>query len=67
MKHYDFKCPVCETVNKDLFLEETDGWMICEHCGAEVEDKSFSKRQLVRIPILTLEQLSRRLSAREAV
>lgn len=67
MKHYDFKCPVCGTVNKDLFLEETDGWMICEHCGAEVEDKNFAKSQLVRIPILTLEQLTRHLSAQEAV
>ncbi len=30
---YDVKCPVCGVVNHSLFLEETDGWMECEHCG----------------------------------
>ena len=31
MKRYDVKCPICGTENKDLYFEETDGWMICEH------------------------------------
>ena len=26
MKQYDVKCPVCGTVNKGLFLDETEGW-----------------------------------------
>ena len=30
---YDVKCPVCGVVNHSLLLEETDGWMECEHCG----------------------------------
>ena len=33
MNAYDVKCPVCGVVNHSLFLEETDGWMECEHCG----------------------------------
>lgn len=33
MNTYDVKCPVCGVVNHSLFLEETDGWMECEHCG----------------------------------
>lgn len=35
MKQYDMKCPNCGTMNKGLYLEETNGWMICEHCLAE--------------------------------
>lgn len=37
MKQYDIKCPVCGKINHGLFLEETKGWMECEHCGADVE------------------------------
>lgn len=37
MKQYDVKCPVCGKINQGLFLEETKGWMECEHCGADVE------------------------------
>ena len=33
MNTYDVKCPVCGVVNRILFLEETGGWMECEHCG----------------------------------
>lgn len=33
MNTYDVKCLVCGVVNHSLFLEETDGWMECEHCG----------------------------------
>ena len=38
---YDVKCPVCGTVNHSLNLEETEGRMICEHCGAETQDVRF--------------------------
>ncbi len=27
MKSYDIVCPVCGTVNKNLYLEETERWM----------------------------------------
>ena len=33
MKLYDAECPVCGMLNRRLYLEETGGWMECEHCG----------------------------------
>lgn len=41
--HYDVKCPICGTVNRHLFLEETDGWMICEKCEEQVRVPGFEK------------------------
>ena len=32
MKTTDVMCPICGTINYGLILEETDGWMECEHC-----------------------------------
>ena len=37
MKEYEAACPVCGTVNKRLYLEETDGLMECEHCSCIVK------------------------------
>lgn len=33
MNGKDVRCPECGTINYSLYLEETDGWMECEHCG----------------------------------
>ena len=33
MKGTDVRCPECGTVNKSLFLEETEGHYECERCG----------------------------------
>ena len=33
MKTYDRICPVCGYLNRNMYLEETDGWMECEQCG----------------------------------
>ena len=33
MKQYDVKCPVCRKLNKSLYLQETDGYLECDHCG----------------------------------
>jgi len=33
MKGTDVKCPECGTINKSLFLEETEGNYECVHCG----------------------------------
>lgn len=38
MKSYDAKCPICGTINHNLYLEETHGWMECEHCKQTVHD-----------------------------
>ena len=32
MKRTTVTCPVCGTVNRDLFLEETEGWFECQEC-----------------------------------
>ena len=32
MRLYDVICPICNTMNKRLNLEETDGLMECEVC-----------------------------------
>jgi len=32
MKLYDRRCPYCGTENKQLCLEETKGFMECNHC-----------------------------------
>lgn len=33
-------CPGCGALNKDLYLNETDGWFDCDNCGKsfKVED-----------------------------
>ena len=30
-------CPLCGAINKDLYLEETAGWMECDACGAVIQ------------------------------
>ena len=45
MKTYDVSCPCCGHRNKDLYLEETEGWMECEKCGEVAQvSKHFEKR-----------------------
>ncbi|MBO4384254.1 MAG: hypothetical protein J5854_02380 [Clostridia bacterium] len=66
MKQYDVKCPVCGTVNKGLYLEETDGRMICEHCNTESQDIAFMTHGMVTLPLLSWNQLPAYL-ARKAV
>ena len=58
MKKYDVKCPFCGTVNKNLFLDETHGWMICEKCQRDSISYSYMMKGLTKIPVLTYEQLS---------
>ena len=50
MKSYDLRCPICGTVNRGLYLEETDGWMECEKCGNVTQ--SVEHRQTVLIPLI---------------
>ena len=33
VKRFDVKCPACGKVNRDLFLEETNGCFECDNCG----------------------------------
>ena len=34
MRKYDRVCPVCGRLNRELYLEETEGMMECEQCGS---------------------------------
>lgn len=52
MKTYDVKCPICEHVNHNLFLEETDGWMECEKCGQV--SRTVSPCKSIRIPVYAM-------------
>ena len=49
MKRYDIKCPICGTVNCNLDLEETNGWMECEKCGNTTQTPGFGP--IIRIPV----------------
>ena len=66
MKQYDITCPICGTLNKGWYLEETGGWMICEHCQSEVMDTDYARKHSKTIPLLRLDQLAQ-FAAREAV
>lgn len=55
MQLYDAKCPVCGTVNHNLYLEETRGWMECEHCKNTVQVLKFADEK--KIPLYTPTQL----------
>ncbi len=57
MKQYDVKCPVCGTLNKGLYLDETNGWMICEHCGSKVLSSSFDNREVAKLPVYDINNL----------
>lgn len=57
MKRYNVKCPICGKENKDLYLEETSGWMECEGCYTKVRVRETGKT--VRVPVFTPEQLTR--------
>ena len=62
MKTIDVKCPVCGTVNHNLYLEETEGWMECEKCGEVTQvSKHFEKR--VKIPVFRMEDLGKVMAA----
>ena len=50
MKSYDLRCPICGTVNRGLYHEETDGWMEFEKCGNVTQ--SMEHRQTVLIPLI---------------
>ena len=55
MRQYDAKCPVCGTFNKGLYLEETEGSMICEHCQAETRFDGFARA--FKIPVYDISKL----------
>lgn len=47
MNLVDVKCPICDTLNKSLNLDETDGWMECESCGSAVQIMKYVKTRRI--------------------
>lgn len=64
METYDVRCPICGTINHDLYLEETGGWMECDHCHQAVQ--ILEHTPMKKIPVYTGRQLAEKFaSARE--
>lgn len=61
MKSYDAECPICGTINHNLYLEETHGWMECEHCKQIVQVLKFAAGK--KIPLYTTKQHVARFAA----
>lgn len=58
MEQYDVMCPICGTLNKGLFLDETGGWMECEHCHTMVMDGEYARKHTVRVPLVKMGRLA---------
>ena len=67
MKQYDITCPICGTVNKGLYLDETDGWMVCEKCGNETQDMNYVRQHTVKVPVFVMRDEGTRVPAKCAV
>ena len=57
MKTYDVKCPICGAVNKDLYLDETHGWFVCDKCDYDSQILAYANT--VKIPVYTGEQIAK--------
>lgn len=55
MERFDVKCPICGTINKGLYLKETEGHFECTTCKNHIVDMRFLSRN--RLPILTSNNL----------
>lgn len=63
MKTYDVNCPCCGHRNRDLYLEDTKGWMECERCGRVVQVTSSFEKHL-KIPAFKMDQQTRNSAMR---
>ena len=52
MKTYNVTCPICGHLNRNLILEETDGWMECEKCKQLT--RSIKMEKMVKIPVFSM-------------
>ena len=62
MKQYDATCPICGTVNRGLYLDETDGWLECEHCGASTIDMKYYNAHSKKVPVYRMTDLPKLLA-----
>ena len=60
MKTYDVECPVCGFLNRNLYLEETDGWMECGRCGSLSQHRKAVK--MVKLPAYRKEEAEGRMA-----
>ncbi|MCC8105965.1 MAG: translation initiation factor 2 [Clostridiales bacterium] len=58
------KCPICGTMNYNLYLDETDGWMECECCKNLV--CQMDKQKTVKILVFTGAQLAKMFNSTAA-
>ncbi len=65
MAQCNVKCPICGTLNKNLNLEETEGWFICEQCGEEVGMLGFM-RDKQQIPTYSMADLVKQFAVKRA-
>lgn len=63
MKLTDVKCPVCGTLNRNLDLEETGGWMECTSCKAATCSMSDFLSRMDIIPILRVKWMDEKSAA----
>ena len=57
MKTFEQACPVCGHLNRDLYLEDTGGWMECEKCSMITMDSKFLKGK--KIPVYLLNDMTK--------
>ena len=55
MKTYDCECPGCKAMNRNLFLNDADGWFECINCGTVSRPVDF--RYHCKMPVYDLSQL----------
>ncbi len=58
MELYDVECPICGHLNRNCYLEETEGWMECESCHT-VTNKTLKERETFKIPVFSMETIGR--------
>lgn len=55
MKTYNINCPNCGKLNKNLLLEDSNGWMECEECGGlTLVSRRDRERGCVSFPIIPM-------------
>ena len=52
---FDAVCPNCGTENRNMYLEETNGWMECECCGKSSQVMKFYPTK--KLPIFRMDQV----------
>ena len=67
MKQYDITCPICGTVNRGLYLDETDGWMECEKCEMVTRNMNYVKQHSVKVPVYAMKDVGTCVYKKHAV